>query len=72
MRQGHGETFPNMFLAKRYMELGGELFTVGSDSHFPEHLGSDIKEVTKQLAEIGAKYTVFYKERKPIFVNLKN
>ena len=71
IRQGHGETFPNMFLAKRYMELGGELFTVGSDSHFPEHLGSDIKEVTKQLSEIGAKYTVFYKERKPIFVNLK-
>lgn len=70
IRQNHGETFPNMLLAKRYMELGGELFTVGSDSHFPEHLGSDIKETTEQLSAIGAKYTVFFRERKPVFVKL--
>ena len=70
IRQGHGGTFPDMLLAKRYTELGGELFTVGSDSHFPEHLGSDIGNVTDMLFNIGAKYTVFFKERKPKFVKL--
>ncbi len=70
IRQGHGGTFPDMLLAKRYMELGGELFTVGSDSHYPEHLGSDIKDVTDMLYGIGARYTVFFKERKPVFVKL--
>ena len=70
IRQGHGETFPNMLLAKRYMELGGELFTVGSDSHRPCDLGADIANTTEQLKGIGAKYTVFYKQRKPEFVKL--
>ncbi len=70
IRQGHGETFPNMLLAKRYIELGGELFTVGSDSHTPGDLGANIADVTKILFDMGVKYTCYYKNRKPILVKI--
>lgn len=70
LRQGHGETFPNIPLIKRYIKLGGELFTVGSDSHNPWDFGAGICETTDMLATLGVKYTCYYKNRKPIFIKL--
>lgn len=70
LRQGHGETYPNIPLIKRYIELGGELFTIGSDSHNPYDIFSDIEKVGDTLALIGAKYLCYYENRKPNFIKL--
>ena len=36
LRQGLNETLPNFSLLRRYREWGGEILTVGSDSHCPD------------------------------------
>ncbi len=71
LRQGHGETFPNDLLIKRYLAFGGELITVGSDSHTWEDIGADVKTVTEKLASLGVKATCFYQKRKPQLVSIR-
>ena len=70
LRQGDGETFPNTVLLRRYLELGGELLTVGSDAHARADVGADVKAATDLVASLGGKYTCYFKARKPVFVKL--
>ncbi len=70
LRQGHGETLPGTELIKRYIELGGELFTIGSDSHSPCDMFSDIKSTAEALASYGAKYLCIFEKRNPIYIKL--
>lgn len=61
---------PHKDVIKRYRELGGEIITVGSDAHRPEHVGYDFHKVGDLLQECGFKYYTEFKERKPIFRQL--
>lgn len=70
LRQGLGEALPNFNYIKRYTELGGELITVGSDSHYPRDIGANISETCNALSQMNVKYTCFYKNRKPVMVKL--
>ncbi len=70
LRQGHGETYPNLPLIKRYIELGGEIFTIGSDSHRPCDIFSDIISTSDALALVGANYLCYFEKRKPSFIKL--
>lgn len=54
-------------ILKRYRELGGEIVTVGSDAHRPEHIAYDFDKVNTILKDSGFKYYTEFKERKPIF-----
>lgn len=58
---------PHMDVLKRYKELGGEIITIGSDGHKPEHLAYDFHKVNGILSACGFKYYTEFKERKPIF-----
>lgn len=58
---------PHMDVLKRYKELGGEVITVGSDGHKPEHLAYDFHKVKDILEACGFKYYTEFKERKLIF-----
>ena len=68
LRQGLGFTMPDYWVAGIYRELGGEILTVGSDAHYPEHVGANIPEVTEALREIGFRYLTVFRERKPVMV----
>ena len=61
---------PHQDVLKRYKELGGEIITVGSDAHRPEHVGYDFYKVGDLLKECGFKYYTEFKARKPIFRQL--
>ncbi|HEY5583962.1 MAG TPA: histidinol-phosphatase HisJ family protein [Ruminiclostridium sp.] len=58
---------PGYDVFDRYFELGGEIVTIGSDSHSEEHLGHSFKEATDFLKKIGFKQVVHFDKRKPIF-----
>lgn len=58
---------PYPAILKRYRELGGEIITVGSDGHKPEHLAYDFHVVNDLLLDCGFKYYTEFRKRKPIF-----
>lgn len=49
---------PSVDILKLYKELGGEIITIGSDSHAISHFGNKIAETQRQLREIG--FNSFY------------
>jgi len=68
---GLGHPHPTETILKRYRELGGEIITIGSDAHKPDHVGYDFDKVPKILREAGFRYFTVFKERKPIFFPLQ-
>ena len=61
------DTTPSRKILERYLELGGTIITIGSDSHKKEHLGFLIEESKAYLKEIGFKYFCTYDKMKPSF-----
>lgn len=61
---------PHTDILKRYKELGGELITIGSDAHKPEHLAFDFDRAENLLMDLGFHYYAVYEERKPILLPL--
>lgn len=60
LRKNLGYPHPHKDILKMYKDLGGEIITVGSDAHFPEHIGYRFKEAREYLLSAGFKhYTVF-------------
>ena len=55
-------------ILNEYYRLGGEIITAGSDAHYPEHVGYDLKNAYKTLASTGFKYIAVFSDRKPEFV----
>ena len=66
MKQGN----PHIEILKRYKELGGELLTIGSDGHKPEHIAYDFKKAHEILIQAGFSYYSIYRNRKPEMVKL--
>ena len=62
---------PHPEVLKRYRELGGEIITVGSDGHRPEHLAYDFHRVDELLKSCGFKYYTEFRQRKPYFCALQ-
>ena len=61
---------PHPDILKRYRELGGEILTVGSDGHAPEHLAYAFHKVRDVLLACGFRYYTVFRNRKPVFVKL--
>ena len=70
IRQGHGETFPPLNTVRRFRELGGEVITVGSDSHTDMDLGADFDVAFEMLKQAGFRYYCWFERRKPVFIPL--
>ena len=64
-RQGHPN--PTEAILKRYMELGGEILTIGCDGHAPEQLAWDFEKIPALLKECGFRYYTVFEERMPVF-----
>lgn len=52
-RYGLSDTTPGVEILRLYRSLGGEVLTLGSDSHRPEHLGSHMEEARELLKSLG-------------------
>lgn len=70
IKYGLGAPHPRLEILKRYRELGGEIITVGSDGHIPEHIAYDYHLVDDILKECGFRYYTEFKNRKPEFVKI--
>lgn len=70
LRYGLSSFHPIPEILKLYRFLGGEIITIGSDSHSPDTLGYGHASALKLLSELGFKYYTIYKERKPIFIKI--
>lgn len=66
-RAGLGHPNPCEEILSRYRELGGEILTLGSDAHVPEHLGSDFDRLKELLQNCGFCYYTTFSGRKPKF-----
>lgn len=70
LKYGLGFPNPHPDVLKRYRELGGELVTVGSDAHRPEHVGYGFSQVREILLDCGFQYFAEFSRRKPVFTRL--
>ena len=70
VRYGVKDLTPSRDILKIYHDLGGEIITIGSDSHTREHLGFHIQYSQDILKDLGFKYFCTFKDMKPIFNKL--
>ncbi len=64
------DTTPSKDILKLYRKLGGEIITIGSDSHKHVHLGMYINEGKELLKSLGFRYFCTYDSMKPVFHKL--
>ena len=62
-----GEPMAAYSVVARFLELGGEIVTMGSDSHDPSRVGDRFHEVRERLLSIGLKYVCTFSQMNPEF-----
>ncbi|WP_049765292.1 histidinol-phosphatase HisJ family protein [Alkaliphilus metalliredigens] len=62
-----GDYHPSLDILKVYRELGGEIITLGSDSHTQNQIAFDFPNALKALESIGFKYISSFDKMKPSF-----
>ncbi len=50
-------------ILKRYREFGGEILSLGSDSHNMEMVGTDFRHFAEHIKSLGFRYTAHYEKR---------
>ncbi|RCX16846.1 histidinol-phosphatase (PHP family) [Anaerobacterium chartisolvens] len=66
-RVGLGSPVPDYDIVERYIKLGGEIISVGSDAHCREHIGHSFPAVKAALQSLGVKYTAHFEKRRAVF-----
>ncbi len=69
-RYGLNDLTPSIEILKLYRQMGGQIITVGSDSHKKEHLGAHIPEAQRMLKELGFQWFCTYEKMEPRFQQL--
>ena len=69
-RYGLKDLMPCREILELYLELGGTILTLGSDSHEELHLGAYINECKQELKKIGFKQFCTFEKMQPIFHRL--
>ncbi len=69
-RYGLSGSTPSRAIWELYRDLGGEILTIGSDSHKPEHLGAYLREGQEYLKSLGFKRFCTFEGMRPIFHSL--
>lgn len=59
---------PKLEVLKRYLELSGELLTIGSDGHSPDKIATEFAKTEELLKSLNVPGYYVYKNRKPEFV----
>lgn len=70
LRQGFGDTFPDLRYVKLYRELGGEIISIGSDAHTPEDIGKGVAQGAEIAKLAGFTHLCYFKQRKPVFIKI--
>ena len=70
LKYGLGFPHPHEKVIRRYLELGGEMITLGSDGHQPQHLAYAFEDIGDYLKACGVRYQTVFVQRKPQFLPL--
>lgn len=70
IKKGMRDFHPCMGVLKRYRELGGEIITIGSDSHDAPHIAEHFDRAAEALKECGFRYYTVFEKRTPEFHRL--
>ena len=65
-----GDPLPSAKWLKMYRALGGEIITLGSDVHGPNHIGIGIRENQQLLKACGFRRFCTFEKMKPIWHEL--
>jgi len=71
LRQGFGDAFPNLKYVKLFRDMGGEIVTVGSDSHTIEDIAANAADGISIARAAGFARLAYFKKRKPYFIDIK-
>jgi len=63
-------TTPTPHILGRYIELGGETVTTGSDAHVASHIGAYLREGVELMRSAGLRYIATFHERKPSYIKI--
>lgn len=69
-KYGLGHPNPHEDIIKRYRDFGGEIITIGSDAHRPDHIAYDFSKVKNILHECGFKHYNIFEKRKAITIDI--
>lgn len=69
-RYGTDIWLPRGSILKRYLELGGEILTFGSDAHSPEYYRFHFSDAVEFARSLGFRYCSIFRQRKPEFCKL--
>lgn len=69
-KYGLSHPHPTEAILHRYHELGGEILTLGSDAHQPEHVAYDFHRLPDLLKSCGFSHYTVFRERQPLFLPL--
>ena len=64
-------TMPSEDVISTYRHLGGELITIGSDSHYGEHLGRGICAGMELAERCGFRELTIFENREPILIPME-
>lgn len=70
VKSGMHDFHPCSDILRRYRELGGEIVTVGSDSHDAEHIADHFGRAADVLKDCGFRYYCVYEKREPQFLRI--
>lgn len=70
LKYGMPDPNPHHEILSRYLELGGEILTIGSDGHCPEHMAYDFSILPDFLRSLGFRYYTVFRNQKPEFLPL--
>lgn len=69
-RYGLSDSTPARAILELYRDLGGQILTLGSDSHKPEHLGAYLEEGKRLLYDLGFRRFCTFEQMRPVFHDL--
>ena len=70
LRTGLSQTLPSIDILLLYKELGGEILTIGSDSHTVNDVGANMIVAYALARECGFRYVYTFEGRKPMAVRI--
>jgi histidinol-phosphatase (PHP family) len=62
---------PRLEWLERYVELGGEYITIGSDGHVPDKIGAFLREAARAASDCGIKYVATFSRGVPEMHNIR-
>lgn len=63
----YNEPMPSPGIIRRFLDLGGDIITIGSDAHTKDKVGYQYTEALELLRSLGAAYICTFEKMKPIF-----